>query len=548
MSTSAAAPSASSTDGPPVKAYTRNATGLVREARLIDQIALNLGANTPLTSALAVGLFTIAAFPRMNVYIALLVPALLSVPIWITWSLFAATFPKTGGDYIYNSRILTPAIGLGVNLGFMFASVLSAGFAASFLPELAINPTLLIIGTVTHSHSISNFAGNFAVSDHWGVFLTSVAGILLLCVLGAIRSKLVLRVMSLMVGIFAVAAIIDIVILLFTSNSSFIHTFNHYAGAGGYQKVVHAAAGKGLYPSEGGYSFKQTLGAMFVWVGFSIWVWYGAYINGEVRRAGDRKRMLTSVVGSGVLQTVFVLISIFVFYHAIGQDFAISAAAGNQSTGVATFPYYAALATGNSVIAVVISVAFLLWALPVLSAIIAPISRGLFVYSFERLLPPWVSRVNPKTHTPVYAIAITAFLAVLDSAFNSFNANFSVALTLAELPGFFVMFFVAISALVMRRRRPQLYNGSQADWKIAGVPVLPIAGALSVVISAGLIVLPFFYQKQLGLNSHSWLPTATAIAPVAAIVIGVIWWYIARARNRAHGIDLNLLYKTIPPD
>jgi amino acid transporter len=148
----------------------------------------------------------------------------------------------------------------------------------------------------------------------------------------------------------------------------------------------------------------------------------------------------------------------------------------------------------------------------------------------------------------VYAIAITAFLAILDAAFNSFNANFSVALTLAELPGFFVMFFVAISALVMKRRRPQLYNGSQADWKIAGVPVLAVAGGLSIVISAGLIVLPFFYQTQLSLNSHSWLPAATAIAPVAAIVIGIIWWYIARARNRAHGIDLNLLYKTIPPD
>ena len=38
---------------------------------------------------------------------------------------------------------------------------------------------------------------------------------------------------------------------------------------------------------------------MFVWVGFSIFVVYGAYIAGEVRRAGDRKRMLTSIVGSG---------------------------------------------------------------------------------------------------------------------------------------------------------------------------------------------------------------------------------------------------------
>lgn len=547
MSTSTDA-SPTTVASPPVSVYTRNATGLVREARLIDQVALNLGANTPLTSALAVGLFTIAAFPRMNIYAALLIPAALSIPIWITWALLAATFPKTGADYVYNSRILHPSIGFAVNLGFVFASILSCGFAAGFLPELAINPTLLIIGTVTHDATFTSWANHFAVSDHWGVFITSAIGIGIVCTLAAVRSKLLLRVMTISVSIFAVAAIIDIVILLFTSNSSFIHTFNHYAGAGGYQKVVHAGVGKGLYPSDGGYSFSQTLGAMFVWVGFSIWVFYGAYISGEVRRAGDRGRMLTSMVGSGVLQTLFIFVSIIAFYHAVGQDFAISAAAGNQSTGVATFPYYAALATGNSVLAVAVALCFLLWALPVLSAIIAPIPRGLFVYSFERLLPSWVSKVNPRTHTPVIAIAIAGFFALIAAAFDSFNGNFSVALTLAILPEFFVMFFVGIAAVVFRYRRRDLYQGSQADWKVFGIPVLSVCGAWSAVFVGGLIVLPFFYQSQLGLNTHAWLPAATAIAPVAVIVIGLVWWYIARARNRARGINMDLLYKTIPPD
>ena len=146
MSTSTDA-SPTTVASPPVSVYTRNATGLVREARLIDQVALNLGANTPLTSALAVGLFTIAAFPRMNIYAALLIPAALSIPIWITWALLAATFPKTGADYVYNSRILHPSIGFAVNLGFVFASILSCGFAAGFLPELAINPS-----AVDHRH------------------------------------------------------------------------------------------------------------------------------------------------------------------------------------------------------------------------------------------------------------------------------------------------------------------------------------------------------------------------------------------------------------
>jgi amino acid transporter len=532
----------------PTRVYSRNATGLVREVRLIDQVVYNLGSVTPLTSALAVGLFTIAAFPRMNIYLALLLPAIAAVPLWITWSLLTATFPKTGGDYVFNSRILHPAIGFGVNLGFLFANVLTAAFAAGFLAELALNPTLLIIGTVTENDTISGWADTFSVDNSTGVFITSALCILFVCTLAAIRSRLLLRVMTVMVMIFAVGAIVDIIILFATSNESFARTFDSYAGVGAHDKVVAAGAGQGLYPSEGGYSTSNTLGAMFVWVGFSIFVVYGAYIAGEVRRAGDRKRMLTSIVGSGVLQTVFLLISILAFYGAVGENFAISAVAGNQEVGIASFPYYAALATGSPVIAVAVAIAFLLWAIPTLNVFMGVIQRGVFVYSFERLLPSAVSKVNARTHTPLVAVAIMGALTLIAAAFFSYNANFSVALTLAILPGFVAMFVVAISAVVMPFRRPDLYKGSPADWRVAGIPVLPVCGFLSAIVIAFFIALPFFFQDELGLTSRSWLPEATAIAPIAVLLLGIVWWLIARSYHRKRGVDLDLLYRTIPPD
>ena len=532
----------------PNRVYSRNATGLVREVKLIDQVVYNLGSVTPLTSALAVGLFTIAAFPRMNIYLALLLPAIASIPLWITWSLLTATFPKTGGDYVFNSRILHPAIGFGVNLGFIFAQVLTAAFAAGFLAQLALAPTLLIIGTVTENTTIAGWADSFMITNKTGVFITSVLCILFVCVLAAIRSRLLLRVMTVMVGIFAVGALVDIIVLAATSQESFIETFDGYAGSGAYADVVAAGAGQGLYPSEEGYSTSSTVGAMFVWVGFSIFVVYGAYIAGEVRRAGDRKRMLLSIGGSGVLQTVVLLISIVAFYGAVGEDFAISAVAGNQEIGIASFPYYAALATGSPVLAVLVAVAFLLWAIPTLNVFMGVIQRGVFVYSFERLLPSSVSRVNAKTHTPLVAIAIMGILSIIATAFMAYNANFSVALTLAILPGFVAMFVVAVSAVVMPFRRRDLYEGSPADLRIAGIPVLPVCGFLSALVLAFFIVLPFYYQDELGLTSRSWLPWATAIAPAAVLALGIGWWFVARSYHRSRGVDLDLLYRTIPPD
>jgi amino acid transporter len=138
--------------------------------------------------------------------------------------------------------------------------------------------------------------------------------------------------------------------------------------------------------------------------------------------------------------------------------------------------------------------------------------------------------------------------AIIAAAFFSYNENFSVALTLAILPSFVAMFVVGISATIMPWRRPDLYRGSPADWRVAGIPMLPVCGFLSVIVIGFFITLPFLYQDELGLTSRSWLPEATAIAPVAVILIGVVWWLLARRYHRSRGVDLDLLYRTIPPD
>jgi len=528
--------------------YTRNATGLVREIRLFDQIAYNIGAVTPLSSALILLFFAVFVFPRTNLFLAVLIPAIAAIPVWITFALLTATLPKVGGDYIFNTRILHPALGFGVNLGFVFSQALTAGFAAGFLPELALYPTLLVLGTVTHNSTITSWASTFQISNPNGVFITSALAILFVCVLAAIRSSLLLRVMTIMVIVFGIAALADIVILSLTSQSSFTNTFNSVAGSDSYQKVVAAGVGKGLYPSEGGYDFTATVGTMFFAFGFSIWVFQGAYIAGEVRRAGQRGRMLVSYISAGIIQTAFLLLALFTFYHAVGENFAISAAAGNQTTGIATYPYYATLATGNAALAVVIAIGFLFWTIPCMNVFMAIVQRGAFVYAFERLLPSWVGRVNPRSHTPIVAVAIMGILSLAGAAFDAYNANFATALTLANLTALGAPLFVGISALVLPWRRPDIFKGSPADWRIFGFPVIAVAGGWTVLVIAFFMIEPFVFADQTGLSARDWLRPGTVILFVGIIIVGIIWWYLARAYHRPRGINLDLLYKTIPPD
>lgn len=427
-------PTTGPTTADPLQVYTRKASGLVREVRLVDLVAYNLGAVAPLTGAVTIMFFTVAAFPRANIYLAILFSAILTIPVLIVFSLMSATFPKLGGDYLYNSRILHPAIGLATNLLFVVTQVLTIGFSATAVALLGMNPMLAAIGDVTNSSTISSWAQDFTISNRNAVFITAVVTVIILCVLAAIRSALLFRVMTILVGIFAVAVAIDLVIMLATGAESFSKTYNDIAGQGAYEKVVHAGKGSGLYPSEDGYSLKYTIGSMFFWVGCFMFIMYGAYISGEVRRAGQRKRMLGAMLGSLVIQTIVLLLSIAAFYHATGENFAISAVAGNQESGIASFPYYAALVANNKVVASILALAFILWVFPTVNAFMAIVQRGLYVYSFERLLPGWISRVNPRTHTPVVAVVLMGGLSIIAVAFAAYNANYGVALTLAIFP------------------------------------------------------------------------------------------------------------------
>ena len=96
--------------------YTRNATGLVREVKLLDQVMFNAASSAGLGAALVVNSFALVVFPQSNLYVALLIAIFLSALVWTTFALMSATMPRVGGDYTYNSRILHPAIALGGNL------------------------------------------------------------------------------------------------------------------------------------------------------------------------------------------------------------------------------------------------------------------------------------------------------------------------------------------------------------------------------------------------------------------------------------------------
>ena len=103
---------------------------------------------------------------------------------------------------------------------------------------------------------------------------------------------------------------------------------------------------------------------------------------------------------------------------------------------------------------------------------------------------------------------------------------------------------VGITAIIIKRRRPDLYKGSSAEWRLGGVEVLPIFGAVCAIVGASAIFLLFYFADNLGLAKTK----ETGVYLVGMFVLGAVWWTVARAVRRTQGVDLDLVYKTIPPD
>jgi amino acid transporter len=528
--------------------YTRKATGMVREIPMLDQSVFNATSGPPV-GVIIFGLFALLVFPQSNIYVTAILAPVFGVFVWATFALMAAAMPRLGGDYTYNTRVLKPWIGLAANIGGVISPALGAGLWATFMATQGLSPALSVIGVTTGSSTLVNWGADFSPTHRTTVFIVGVASLAIMSILSYMGTKVAMRVITVLFLIGVGGLAISFLILLFTSHSSFVSTVNHVGGANAYQKTVSAAHGQGLYPSEGGYSSKATLGALYYWSINSIWLFWGTYTASEFKGGGRRKRQLWAMVGTGLIQSLIVILIVVVFLHTIGYNFFVSSLAGNFApsqglVGSAGYAYFTALIAGNTAIVSLLALAFLGWWLPGQYINLAMVQRALMTWSLDGLLPSWVSKVDERRHTPHIAIGLAFIATVATAALASYYASFSQIFALIALFGYMPILFVGISALLIKYRRPDLYKGSQAEWYVGGIEVLPIVGGLCTIIGGGLIFLTLYFHEALGIKHFH----ATEALGVGLFVLAAVWYLGAKALRKRQGIDIGLAYRVIPPE
>ena len=212
------------------RAFERKATGLVREAGWWDVLVYNM--NFISIGLMAAFLFntTIPFYPGVNVYLNELVAFALVIPLSLVFAMFAAAMPRSGGDYVYVSRTLHPALGMMSSFNNTVWWFIYGGVPSAFFARYGLGPFLRTIGDMAGSSTMVSW-GNTLV----GKTGTVVCGTILIVVLCAVFSRslrLYFRIQNVLFVLAMASIVISIVVFAVKSHGDVVAAINSTFGAG----------------------------------------------------------------------------------------------------------------------------------------------------------------------------------------------------------------------------------------------------------------------------------------------------------------------------
>jgi APA family basic amino acid/polyamine antiporter len=531
--------------------FVRQSTGLVREASALDATIYNAVFSAPVGATLAWGVFfALSAFPGADLVSAVLISFVLNIPVLIMMALLASSMPRTGGDYVWVSRILSPPLATISNFGAALSAMIGATFWARYFPVFALGPVLVTLGVLFENQALVDAGNSFQTDGLW-IFLGGFAMIVLMTGIHIAGIRTTFRWQNAFWIIASLGTFLAFLVLLFGNTADFqanFSTLNQQFGGTDAAGVIAAAGAQGAAPDLA--NTDATLPTIFAIMVFMMWNWWSVYLSGELKSASNRSRQTGIMFGALAWDVIFIVVGVLLLFKVTGYDFMVAVNSATDAYAIPTGPWYhfmASLVYNIPILTVLIVGSFLFWSLPAMVGNTFMPIRTVFAWSFDRLLPEKLSEVNERTHSPVPAILLIMGLVTAMLAWSVASTDFATWLALGVLAGVVCVVIVGVAAILFATRRPDLYLASPANLKVAGIPVLYIVGPLSIAVMVFLTWLTLQYPA-LALYGDSanawWVPTFIG----GIIVVGLVVYFGAKYIRRSQGIDIDLVYRELPPE
>ena len=510
--------------------FERQATGLVRQGRPVDVLIYNVNFVSIGLMSVLVFLFSAAFYPGANLYLTAILSFVLVLPTSLVFAFFAAAMPRSGGDYVYVSRSLHPALGMMSNWNNTVWWFLYGGVPSAFFAYFGVGPFFSTIGDRAGVDWMSRF-GNWVISP-LGAFVIGSVLIAVLVALFILGLDVWFRVQNTLFLLAMLSILVIAVVWLVQGSADFARSFTENSGIALGGELDNAAEEAG-YAGGGAFSLKWTILA-------STWVYLNlvfnqssAYIGGEVRRAS--RLQLWAMPAAAVVSVSFLLLLIALADKVVGLDTMgkIGAAHGlpfNQITGYAV---------GSTAVAALLLFGFIFWSYTWLPGQILNASRNFLAYSLDGLMPRRLGDVHPRFHTPVNSLLLVGAGSIgalwLFTHWDEFAA-------LVGIFGFILGFMiVSIAAIAFPYRLPDVFDSSPIRWRVAGIPVVSIVGALSLVALA-IMAWAYWTDPSAGLAGHPNMKILNFVIFGSGLVI----YFVARALQARRGVDVSRRFREIP--
>jgi APA family basic amino acid/polyamine antiporter len=477
----------------------------------------------------------------------LLVSICLAVPTILVYALiytqFSIIFPRSGGEYVFIGRTIHPSLGFMANFVEILLFISSCGGFTVWLSAYGFGPMFSVLGTLWGSTSVSSLATIFSVPEN--IFIIGVLSIFVMNGFMLLGTRVALNAMKVLFVIAYAGIVGYIVAVAALPHSSFVANFNSLSPLS-YDQVIATAQASG---ASVGFNWTDTFGAIVFVNLAALGFMCSSYTGGEVRN--PRRSQLIGIVGSALFICAVMFVIVAVSYLSMGRDFLASISylgiMGNPNYPLSAVPIASVIAgygTRNALLEIFLGVAILTSLFGVIISESWAASRQIFAWSFDAVIPTKFAQIDDRFHSPVYALILMIILEVLFAYLYVFTPlmTYFVYLTTGQ---FTILAILGVAGVLFPYGRwKNLLDASPAivKRKIAGIPLIAIMGALSIVDGVAIAYLSAMPQIS-GPIQPAYLGFLAFL-----FAIGFVVYWISYAIQKARGVRVDLMHKEIPPE
>lgn len=480
-----------------VNLFVRKASGLVRAWSVFDAFIYATFSINLITLGLFI--FSYCWYFEGSLGTAVVVGGAFTIFEVIVYASLISAMPRAGGDYVWQSRILGRGIGFLLSVtGWWFILWLWVPLYGQMLTYEFLTPMAALLGAPEVGLWFTNTSAGLLV------------GMLLVCAIVfiyiAIGMKWYARVQKACFYMGMVGLLIVFGMLLFNNNDAFIAGLNANLPAvynlpemDYYNATIEAGQAAGtIFGPLGIVALGASMALVPMMTFFNLWPNWGSTLYGEVRGATDYKRNFWGMAAAIIVTAGLALIFFALINKTMGWDFYINANGAFWSNvfygtdvAIPVWPYpvqFASFLTGSRFLQLIIVFLVGMWWFGWSGTVFLSSTRVIFAAALDRMLPEWVSKIEPNTRTPINALLLMVIPSVIVSILYAWNiVNFQSIVLDATLVIAVTFFGTTLAGILLPWRQKEIFDGSpiaryiMPSWLSWLVTVLYALGAVYLV-------------------------------------------------------------------